>query len=418
MRRGGDHDRQPGAHALQCGGDQLHAPDRAHQRGQLGGDHRDQPAGFGAGQRQAVDARQLQHHRRVQPGGGEQVGHRDRVQRHRHALGEAVLADQFRGHGLARLRDACADLVGEPAGVQAGVDRRQRLALARGDRQQAFAQGGDVGKTRLLAHLLVPAGVDLDHALRGRVRRHREHVFRTHQAGHAQAQVLQQVVQVLAAVAIGLVQRQQQRTLGGGERLQRVEFLAGKVAVADEHHQVADLGHLERQPFARLAVQLVDAGRVDQHQAALLRLVEHCVFGVGGGAVQDAHGERLAAEQGIAQRRLAGGDAAEHGDMQFAALELVQHALDAREVACQFAAHRGRDGRVVQQRTQAVGDPCRAGGVAGRRCGHAVRIRLDPAGPDPVGPDRAGPDQAAQAPPQRVARHRGSVTSAPAAGAR
>ena len=75
-------------------------------------------------------------------------------------------------------------------------------------------------------------------------------------------------------------------------------------------------------------------------------------FGVArlGRAVQHAGRERRAAEQGIAERRLADADAAEHSDMQLARGELVEQRLDLAEVLGQFAAHATRDAFVVEQR--------------------------------------------------------------------
>ncbi|CAM5240842.1 hypothetical protein RLIN73S_02349 [Rhodanobacter lindaniclasticus] len=53
------------------------------------------------------------------------------------------------------------------------------------------------------------ARIDLHHALRGRVRGHRKHVFGAHQASRALAQVVKQAVPFVGAIAVGLVQRQQ-----------------------------------------------------------------------------------------------------------------------------------------------------------------------------------------------------------------
>jgi hypothetical protein len=120
-------------------------------------------------------------------------------------------------------------------------------------------------------------------------------------------------------------------------------------------------------------------------------LVQRHLRCLGGGAMQDAHRERLAPQQRVGQRGLAGGDAAEYGHVQFAALQPGQHRLDAREVGGQLVPHRGRDGGVVEQAAQAVGHArvgVRHRCACGRRHG-----------------GRARPDPAAQASPQRLDIH-------------
>ena len=72
------------------------------------------------------------------------------------------------------------------------------------------------------------------------------------------------------------------------------------------------------------------------------------------GAVQDASGERLAAEQGVAERRLADAHAAEDGDMQFTRGEFIQQGLDLDKILAQFAAHGVGYTFIIEQRAQGV----------------------------------------------------------------
>lgn len=69
--------------------------------------------------------------------------------------------------------------------------------------------------------------------------------------------------------------------------------------------------------------------------------------------MQDADLERVLAEQGIGQCRLADTDAAKHGQMQLTALELAEHRFKTVEVGGERTAHGRRHLRIIKQGAQA-----------------------------------------------------------------
>ena len=75
---------------------------------------------------------------------GQQIRHWQGVQGHRHALGNAVVTDQSRAQLTLGLQDTPADLVGEIAGEEAGVEGRQGLALGLQQIPETNLEGRDV----------------------------------------------------------------------------------------------------------------------------------------------------------------------------------------------------------------------------------------------------------------------------------
>ena len=107
-----------------------------------------------------------------------------------------------------------------------------------------------------------------------------------------------------------------------------LEFGLGQVAVDDEQHQVGTAGHLFGQLLACLAVDLIDAGRVDQEDVAVAELVPLTALD---GRVSPCSG--LVAKRCSPSSALTSADfptltRAEDGDMDVSVFELVQHALD------------------------------------------------------------------------------------------
>ena len=146
----------------------------------------------------------------------------------------------------------------------------------------------------------------------------------------------------------------------------------------DEHDEIGDADDFERELLARFAVELVDAGRIDQMHAAARDFAPCALRRVRRRAVQHADRERVLAEQRVRERRLADADAPEHREMHFAALELFEHRVEPREIAREVRADRGRDVRIVEQRAQAFGR-LHAVRVAAR--GRAISRRRDAAEP-------------------------------------
>ncbi len=279
----------------------------------------------------------------VERGGGEQVGDWNRIQRDGDALGQAVVADHAVGQRAPRCAHALRDAIGQVAGEQSRIERGQRLAFAFGDRAQARAKCSDVGLLRIARFGLVAVGGNLHHAPVGRMRRTGNDVFGVDHAGRMLAQAGQQPLAFFVGVAVGLVQRQQQRPLGLGQGGQCSNFGTGHVAIDDEDDQVADRGDIVGETLAFFAGQLVDAWRVDQVQALPGDFpCQRCASRASRGAVQDAGREGFASEQCVAERGLADADAAENGDEQLAGLQLVEQSLDLGEVRAEFDAHGSR----------------------------------------------------------------------------
>ena len=71
-------------------------------------------------------------------------------------------------------------------------------------------------------------------------------------------------------------------------RRKRIELALRHVAIDDEHDEIADAGDFERELLARFAVELVDAGRVDQVHAAAGDFAPRALRRVARRAVQHA----------------------------------------------------------------------------------------------------------------------------------
>jgi len=187
------------------------------------------------------------------------------------------------------------------------------------------------------------------------LRRDRDDVLRAHEAARVLAQPFEQALTFVLAVAVGLVEREQQRSLGPCEHCERIVLALGHVAIDDEHDEIADARYVVGEPLTRFAIELVDAGRVDQVHAAAGNLLPAALARFARRAVQHADRERILAEQRIRERGFADADAAEHRDVQFAAFEFAEHRLEPGELGGEAAADRCRNLRIVEQRAQAFG---------------------------------------------------------------
>ena len=167
---------------------------------------------------------------------------------------------------------------------------------------------------------------------RRRLRGDGDHVFGAHKTPCAFAQAFEQALAFVLAVAIGLVQREQQWTFGACKQLQRVALALGHVAIDNEDDQVADASHFEREFLARLTIEFVNSGSVDQMHAAASNFAPAALAGLTRRAVQHADREHIFAEQRIGQRGFADADAPEYGDVQLAAFELAEHGFEACEI--------------------------------------------------------------------------------------
>ena len=76
-------------------------------------------------------------------------------------------------------------------------------------------------------------------------------------------------------------------------------FVAGHVAVDYEQHGVCLAGDVRGEFGAALAADFVDAGGVDEVDAAAVDALPQGVFAVAGFAVQDAGGEDFFACEGV-----------------------------------------------------------------------------------------------------------------------
>ena len=135
---------------------------------------------------------------------------------------------------------------------------------------------------------------------------------------------------------------------------ERLVFVAGHVAVHHEQHRVGLAGDVGGEFGTALAADFVDAGGVNEVDAAAVDGLPQGVFAVAGFAVQDAGGEDFFAGKGVQERGFADADAAVGGDVDVALFEFVEQAL---ELAVVFAEARFgviRQAFVVKQGGNAV----------------------------------------------------------------
>ena len=135
---------------------------------------------------------------------------------------------------------------------------------------------------------------------------------------------------------------------------ERLVFVAGHVAIDDEQHGVGLAGDVGGEFGAALPADFVDAGGVDEVDAAAVDGLPQGVFAVPRFAVQDAGGEDFFARERVQQCRFADADAAIGGDVNVALFEFVEQAL---QLAVVFAEARlGLVGQafVVKQGDDAV----------------------------------------------------------------
>ena len=151
---------------------------------------------------------------------------------------------------------------------------------------------------------------------------------------------------------------------GAAHSVQAAESLR---ALLDDPHIPSSIRSNLASDFARLAVELVDAGRVDQVHAAAGDVAPRALGRVARRAVQHADVEDVLTEERIGERRLADADAPEYRDVQLAALELAEHRFEPREVGRKIRADRRRDVRVVEQRAHALRRLHAVRGAVGRR---------------------------------------------------
>ena len=124
MRRG-----HTGAHGFHRGRNHVDTPIGAHQQKHLRGDSQQQFAGFAAGQLKPVNITEMDDHRNVGAGSGQQVSGRHRVHRYHEALGKTVVPDDFLSHGLPGGDDLPGHARIKIAGKQGGVQGRQCLSF-------------------------------------------------------------------------------------------------------------------------------------------------------------------------------------------------------------------------------------------------------------------------------------------------
>ena len=312
---------------LEDGGEQIHRPDGPHEQGHLAGDGPHQVRRLALGDRQAIELGEMDDHAGVHRQGREQIGDGHRVEGHRHALGDAIVADQDRPHLALGCQDAPADLVAEIAGEEAGVEGRQGLALRLQQFPEARLEGGDV-RFRLAEHLGLPAlGIHQD-----------DQPFRGHGAdaddvpavdetGGVAAQGGEQQIALLPRIAIDLVEHQDGRSLQGHQDPQGADLGLGEVAVDDEQHQIGAAGDLLGQALPFLPPDLVEARGVDEIDPTAFVLLPAAHLGALGLAVEGTGGEMALAEEGVEGGGLTDADPAENGDVDVALLQLGEHGL-------------------------------------------------------------------------------------------
>ena len=173
-------------------------------------------------------------HRRVGGDRRQQVGNRNRVQRHRHALAQTIIAHYLLGQIMADGDDFLGQPVGETTGEQPGIERRHGLALHLEDVPDPLAQRGHIRRRATPGFSLVALGVHQNHDALGRLGGGGHNILRLDQTLGALAQGAQQQFPVGLGVAVGLVQHQHQPLRRALHLPQRLEFAVRDVAI---HHE-------------------------------------------------------------------------------------------------------------------------------------------------------------------------------------
>ena len=161
-------------------------------------------------------------------------------------------------------------------------------------RPEPVAQSAHVGRLRLC--LGRRAGVARHRpAVMPRGSGHRDDIGARHQPLHSRAEPRQQLVALVARIAIRLVQDQQYRARVGRKAPHGTEFDGGEVALDHEQQQVRARRHVPRDTLPFLAADLIDAGGIDKEHAAGVFLSPGGPAGFAGLAMQRAGGEALLA---------------------------------------------------------------------------------------------------------------------------
>ena len=294
--------------------------------------------------------------RRVERRGREQIGDRNRIQRDRDAFGDAVLADDFRRELAARVGDALADLIGQATGEEARIERRERLAFALDDRRESRSRNAAMsGACSIELGVLDAVGIDADALLRRRLRADRDDIVRAHEPARVLAQAFEQALALVVAVTVGLVQREQQRTLGAREQAQRVELALRHVAVDDEHDEIADRRRLRNASFSRaspssssmpgVSIRCTPLPATSRHaRCAASRVVPCSTPTVKASSPSSA----------LASADLPTLTRPNTAMCSSPRLELAEHRFEPREIGREIRADRRRNVRVVEQRAQAL----------------------------------------------------------------
>ena len=157
------------------------------------------------------------------------------------------------------------------------------------------------------------------------------------------AQTIEQTLALVVAVAIGLVERDDERTLGAREHFQCIELALRHVAIDDEHDEIDDADDFERELLARLAVELVDAGRVDQMHAAARDFAPCALRRVRRRAVQHADRNASSPSSAFASADLPTLTRPNTARCTSPRSSFLQHRVEPHEIAREVGADRGRN---------------------------------------------------------------------------
>ena len=152
----------------------------------------------------------------------EQIGNRHGVEGHGDAFADAVRSHQLVADFAPRCQDPAPYLVAEVGGEQAGVERREGLALGVEDVPEFETQGLDVGRPVSLRCRLVTVGIDFDEDLRAGLGGDGEDMLRVHYAVRSRPQRVQQLLLFAHREQVFLVEHDDYGTTAPEERLQRL----------------------------------------------------------------------------------------------------------------------------------------------------------------------------------------------------
>ena len=229
------------------------------------------------------------------------------------------------------------------------LQRGQGLPFLLQQRPQSLLQGDGIRGAAARCFAFGAARSDPDDDFRAWVGAGGKHAIGGQQGATTVAKPLQQQFQLLARVAIGLVEHEQHRAPFRAQLLQRLELEFRQIAFADHQRDVGTAADRAGQLLPLGAVQFVDARRVDQDDLSFPQGLPGLAAFLARFPVQGAGRESRSLQQCVEQRRLAHAHPPKGGDVYFALAQFLRDRFDLLEFGGELLAHGGGNAGVFDQ---------------------------------------------------------------------